>query len=60
MVTGTGTYFSETCHPWKLLWLWLWLPVINKYMAQYEHVKPVMAVPYCAKVEVAELHNGIR
>ena len=43
VVTRTGTYFSETCHPWKLLWLWL--PVINKYMAQYEHVESVMAVP---------------
>ena len=54
MVTRTGTYFSETCLPWKLLWLWL--PVINKYMAQYEHVM------VGAKVEVAELlqHNGIR
>ena len=59
VVTRTGTYFSETCHPWKLLWLWLWLPVINKYMAQYENVKSLMAG---AKVEVAELlqHNGIR
>ena len=41
VVTRTGTYFSETCHRWKLLWLWL--PMINKYMAQYENVKSVEA-----------------